>query len=273
MRIPGHGSSIEGLIQIVNKLIQDLGGQKPLLWRGQADQSWSLQPSIDRQASSATTYAERLAEEQELIREFRDRSRFLLGSIEQAYMSIQNHTSPLVVMQHYGAPTRLLDWTHSPQVALFVASITEPGLDGAAWWINGETLELTVDRFWDRHGMRDASGTVDPNRWAFSVNSRDFLMPFFMPMPFPRIAAQQGCFLLPGRLGCNFEEVLDQMGSECGTSILYGKITFPSQLKTELLKTLQLGNVTAASLDYPGADLVGRSLAQKLHDSRTRTAQ
>ena len=54
------------------------------------------------------------------------------------------------LMQHYGAPTRLLDWTDSPLVSLYFAvTCGEPDEDAAVWvldpyWLNHRLFDLVV---------------------------------------------------------------------------------------------------------------------------------
>jgi hypothetical protein len=51
----------------------------------------------------------------------------------------------LVLMQHYGLPTRLLDWTRSLIVAAYFAVLHEPvDGDGAIWVLAPERLNLLV---------------------------------------------------------------------------------------------------------------------------------
>ena len=63
-------------------------------------------------------------------------------SVPQRY----DHASWLTLMQHYGLPTRLLDWSESPLVALYFAlsSDEDAKTDAAVWVLNPMKLNKKV---------------------------------------------------------------------------------------------------------------------------------
>jgi hypothetical protein len=104
---------IDTTIATIGDLVQEVRSlpetQQNWLFRGQADALWPLQPSVHRGYSPQ--------QERYLTNEFRVRAR----SRYVACPTSNDYPGWLALMQHYGLPTRLLDWTYSPLVASFFA--------------------------------------------------------------------------------------------------------------------------------------------------------
>ncbi len=93
----------------------------PFIFRGQGDANWQLETSIERcmrlyAFNSLSSYYN--TEEQWMLHEFK-RKYPLFSSILPKH---QDNFEWLAVMQHYGAPTRLLDFTDSILVAAYFAT-------------------------------------------------------------------------------------------------------------------------------------------------------
>lgn len=102
-----------------------------LYWyRGHAAASWTLVPAVHRHYDSEG--------ERGLI------TRFMLSAPtrHERCPDLTDAAGWLCLMQHYGAPTRLLDWTMSPLTALYFALAHEREITGpaAVWVLHAETL-------------------------------------------------------------------------------------------------------------------------------------
>lgn len=80
---------------------------RKMLFRGMANESWELIPSIARNRNLELN-------EKEMIHEFEYR-------YPDIFMNLNTNFEKLSYMQHYGLPTRLLDLTENPMVALYFA--------------------------------------------------------------------------------------------------------------------------------------------------------
>jgi len=104
-------------------------------YRGVSDAKWSLTNSLTRLTAKGTAYP---TLEANLIKQFRK-----YGS---EHVDLSGPIWRLLsIAQHYGLPTRLLDWTYSPLVALHFATedLEHYDKDGAVWKVN----------FADVHGL------------------------------------------------------------------------------------------------------------------------
>jgi hypothetical protein len=93
-------------------------------WRGHADIAWSITPEVFRLDDRGKLYPEVT-----LIRTF-------MGQAEsrgQRCPSYNDLIGWLILARHFGLPTRLLDWSMSPLVALFFAVEGRDEADGALW--------------------------------------------------------------------------------------------------------------------------------------------
>lgn len=104
------------------------------IFRGQADAGWDLVPSLYRGLerwlpSGATAQAERIHQiEHDVYRKF--------AQLARRYQNPANKWEELCLAQHYGVPTRLLDWTRHPLVASYFAVAGDAETPAAVWCLN-----------------------------------------------------------------------------------------------------------------------------------------
>jgi hypothetical protein len=110
----------------------------PLWFRGQPDSSWSLMPGIYRGKVDHEL-------EREITRDFH------LFSKQFPEAVVNTDLERMFVMQHFGLPTRLLDWTESYLTALYFAVLAHESRTDAAvfvldpWRLNERSIgQITV---------------------------------------------------------------------------------------------------------------------------------
>lgn len=134
--------SLQHYIEVAGASAQEEFGAR--WFRGAGSSEYTLSPSIHRNAS--ITSAERLFEMEEKFL-----SRFKERSIPYLTHRLSDEWEFLFLMQHYGMPTRLLDWTENPLTALFfgVSSVVrnsagEPEKDVAVWVLSPVMWNETI---------------------------------------------------------------------------------------------------------------------------------
>ena len=88
---------------------------KRWLFRGQRNPEWELETSLER--ASRRCVVEQIQYERTVVPEFRRHAYSFLSHVPNE----TNTLEWLALMQHYGAPTRPLDFTYSFWIALFFA--------------------------------------------------------------------------------------------------------------------------------------------------------
>ncbi len=121
-------SSIGDLIAaLLAKKTTDTGA---IWYRGQSDASWRLLPSLLRQANAIS--------ESSLLTRFKQSAAMLASHKPESSFDW------IFLMQHYGVPTRLLDWTENPLVATYFAVENRKEEDAAVWLLHPNRLNTNA---------------------------------------------------------------------------------------------------------------------------------
>jgi hypothetical protein len=164
----------------------------------------------------------------------------------------------LALAQHHGLPTRLLDWTFSPFVALHFATsnLVRFGEDGEIWWVDfGATnrhLPGPLRQTLEEEGSQVFTGEM-LWRHARSLKELDGLAehPFVLFLEPPsldeRIVNQAALFSLMSDARARLDEWLAERPDT------YRRILIPADLKWEVRDKLDQANVTERVL-FPGLD-------------------
>jgi hypothetical protein len=110
------------------------GDEQPLWFRGHLNARWKLTPKIYRPEYLG-------ADESEIRNEFQSRALQVIQGRMPA-----DKWEWYFLMQHYGVPTRLLDWTENALIALYFAVENHPGNCDAGVW--------ALDPAWLNKGLR-----------------------------------------------------------------------------------------------------------------------
>lgn len=219
------------------------------VFRGLTDSTFALTTTLQRMRGRSSEL------EPKLLRQFKKYAHRDLITEETDWHC-------LAIAQHHGLPTRLLDWTNSPFVALHFATADWPnsGTDAAIWalnftsirqWLpdilNNQLAELGVNVFTTAE-LAAIVPSVDKLQSLEDEHKGEFLTLFEPPSLDDRIVNQYAALSVLSRADRTPEDWLNNRP--------YGvceKLIIPRHLKATIRERLDMMNITERVL-YPGLD-------------------
>ena len=214
-------------------------------YRGLADAEYRLATTLNRLGGNYASL------EKHLLRNFR----------KYAHRNVVQRDSVwhwLSVAQHYGLPTRLMDWTYSPFAALHFATadLDRFDRDGVIWGVNYlSTHHLVPDRLRERLDLEGAnvftvemlSEEVRSLSELDSLCDAPFALFFEPPSIDDRIVNQFAFFSVISDPRVALDDWL------AGQPQLYRRVIIPAALKWEIRDKLDQSNITERVL-FPGLE-------------------
>jgi hypothetical protein len=229
--------------------------RSPFAFRGLARSDHTLTSSLLRLANGREDVG-RL--ESALLRNFRKYARSEGAQTDSVW-------DLLALGQHRGLPTRLLDWTYSPLVALHFATEdpAEFDADGVVWCVNFVEANHKLPRRLQQILEREASQTVTVDMLAsfralreFDALSREPFLVFLEPPALDRrILNQFALFALMSSATARMDDWIKRHPEMCRA------VRIPARAKWEIRDKLDQANVNERIL-FPGLDGLSRWLTR-----------
>jgi hypothetical protein len=230
--------SLKEFLEIIDGLAND--PLDPVWFRGVGDSGYNLIPSLYRHPNLISK-RELLDLEKDILVRFKERSLPYLTA------PLSRNWEYLFLMQHYGVPTRLLDWTENPFVALFFALTSAKKDENTGLYVKPASIWILSPKLWNQRVFAHVSykgvalsisdRLLEPYEPLSDKTSEPPAMPaaMFGLHNSPRIVAQRGVFTIFGSTIKSMDEIFKDDAFSDDSLI---KVNFPITDIADLLSKL-----------------------------------
>lgn len=262
--------SLPDYIKLVNEIKSDnCLNEDNFYYRGQANLSWKLNPSLFRIGVDKET-------------------NLIKNALYRFPYIFEREAKPigqLVTMQHYGLPTRLLDVTRNPLVALYFTCSEFFDVDGVVYYLvkniesNCKKANTIAHLIFDmsegcEYDFERSKKAIEDTNISDEGLKSLLTEPFYFqpPLDNDRIRAQQGAFIMPPLFEPNYAN--DKLYQKKTDSLEYlfadKPILIKSYSKKSILKDLDSFGINEATI-YPDAEHQMRYVKWKVEEESIKS--
>jgi len=241
-------------------MMQEFGRYRSnYVFRGMTDSNYALYPSLYRNCSKKPKLEGAMLRNFEKYMELPQPNRYT------------DFWDIMVLGQHHGLPTRLLDWTFSPLIALHFATddSLKMNTDGVVWmvnvhYVNKNTPEIFTkllrgdQLFFTIKNLKDVTQNREDELGYFDKIIEDSFLFFEPPSIDARIVNQYALFSIASLKHQLLDDLIGSMEVESF------KIIIPKEIKWEIRDKLDQLNITERVI-YPGLDGLAKWLARNYY--------
>lgn len=255
--------SFQDFVKLVERRQEAAG---PLWFRGAGQAAYKLLPTLYRHRREHAVAGLELLERNLMMR-------FQQRSIPFTTRALADNWDQLFFMQHYGIPTRLLDWTENPFIGLYFAIMSSPfsgrlaGNRPILTFSSDAALWILDPIAWNKHALRQQRfdrGILMPSDEALQSykpltrfnDMNVYPVAIYGAHNSPRIVAQRGCFVIFGQSTQSMEDAFTQelFPASCLQKVILTRDVLPA-MRSSILK-----NGITESVVFPDLDGLSKEI-------------
>jgi hypothetical protein len=260
----GPLTSVADLIDLDESLHDPAAPPANWAFRGQSRPFGTLVPSFQRVFTASKSPGAAQIIERDLMETFRTHYSELqatpIGMPPPYQINAPSDLRCLSVMQHYGVPTRLLDWTNSFWIAVYFACAGNPTEDAELWFYERSIFEDQLVTYPELRTLGTDSGTsntlVVPPEPTFLLERGATVLAEFDIKVTPRMREQGGHHTVCSDVFADHGPLIHKLGGPDS----FRRVLISTSCKEKALRFLgEHKDITASSI-FPDVEGINRFL-------------